>query len=269
MLLRVSEVSIVLAMDLNDRAGWWTCRRENGSLFAHLGNQYLCPVSYANMDLAFIMTFLLIIRSGIERVLVSYDIACQWIKNLQQRLSQYSVSASLNLASLLYWHVVIPKFHLAGHGNDCQLRYNINYTKGAARMSGEMIESGWAQSGSLAIWTRESGPFARRAVLDDHWGAENWLKLRRLRKCIVRSDQRVLCLLLPLGITLLKNVEKGLIWSQTQRAVADNASNRLPTETLVDWEKMRRDFDRDNKQPNPYKEPEVCRSPDYFLSSPC
>ena len=44
-------------------------------------------------------------------------------------------------------------------------------------MTGEMIESGWVQSGSMAIWTRENGPFTRHAALDDHWGAENWQKL--------------------------------------------------------------------------------------------
>lgn len=136
------------------------------------------------MDLALISTLLPAVHSGLTRVLVSYDIGCKWSKKLQDRLSVYSVSSSFKLSSLSYWRVVVPKFHLAGHGKDCQLRFNINLTKGAARMSGEMIESGWAQSGSMAIWTRENGPFARRATLDDHWGSENWRKLRRLRKSI-------------------------------------------------------------------------------------
>jgi len=164
------------------------------SLFFCLGNQYLFPVSYANMDLALISTLRLIISSGITRVLITYDIACQWVKYFSQRLTRYSVSSSFDLAVFTYWLVLIPKFHLLGHAKDCQLNFNLNYTKGAGRMTGEMIESGWAQSGSLAIWTRESGPFARRAVLDDHWGAENWLKLRRLRKWIVCFDQHVSCL---------------------------------------------------------------------------
>jgi hypothetical protein len=136
------------------------------------------------MDLALISTLLHATRSGISRVLVSYDIGCQWSKNLKKRLSSYPVLSSFDLAALAYWQVVVPKFHLAGHGKDCQLGFNINFTKGAAMMSGEMIESNWAQSGSMAIWTRENGPFARRAVLDDHWGSENWRKLRRLRKLI-------------------------------------------------------------------------------------
>jgi len=71
-----------------------------------------------------------------------------------------------------------------------------------------------------------------------------------------------------LGITLLKNLQKALVWSKTQRAVANNASNRLPPETLVDWDKMRRDFDRDRKNPNPYAEPETCKSPRLFCTSP-
>jgi len=220
------------------------------------------------MDLALISTLLLILRSGITRILVSYDIACQWMKYLAQRLALYSVSSSFNLSSLSYWRVVVPKFHLAGHGKDCQLKFNINYTKGAARMTGEMIESGWAQSGSLAIWTRENGPFARRAVLDDHWGSENWLKLRRLRKWIVHFHRRILYLPPPLGITLLKNLEKALVWSETQRAVANNASNRLPPETLANWDKMRQDFDRDNEKPNPYAEPDTCKSHRVFCMFP-
>jgi hypothetical protein len=170
-------------MDSNDQPGWWICRKGNGTSSPYpLTNQCSRLVSYANMDLALLSTLLPAVRSGITRVLVSYDIGCQWSKNLDDRLSLYSVSPTFKLSSLSYWRVVVPKFHLAGHGKDCQLNFNINFMKGAARMTGEMIESGWAQSGPMAIWTRENGPFARRAVLDDHWGSENWLKLRRLRK---------------------------------------------------------------------------------------
>lgn len=142
-------------------------------------------VRYANMDLALLSTLLPAVNSGITRILVSYDIGCQWSKNLENRLSLYSVSSSFKLSSLSYWRVVVPKFHLRGHGKDCQQQFNINFTKGAGMMTGEMIESGWAQSGSMAIWTRENGPFARRAVLDDHWSSENWRKLRRLREWIL------------------------------------------------------------------------------------
>lgn len=134
------------------------------------------------MDFALLSSLLPSLDDGISRVLVSYDIGCQWVKNLQSRISQYSMSASLKLSSLSYWRVVVPKFHLSGHGESCQAVYNINYTKGAGRMDGERIEGGWSLSSSMAVWTRENGPNARRGILDDHWGSLNWQKLLGLCK---------------------------------------------------------------------------------------
>ena len=178
---------IALAMVSNDQPEWWIFRKGNGGLLPTMTsshNRCLHLASYANMDLALFSTLLPAVRSGLTRVLVSYDIGCQWSKNLSKRLTLYPITSSFELSSLDYWRVVLPKFHLAGHGKECQLKFNINFTTGAARMTGEMIESGWAQSGSMTIWTRENGPFARCTVLDDHWGSENWRKLCRLRKLI-------------------------------------------------------------------------------------
>ena len=144
------------------------------------------------MDFALLSTLLILIALGITRILVSYNIACQWIKRLQEWISQYSTLATFNLTSLNYWKVVVPKFHLSGHGQSCQLGYNINSTKGAARMCGEGIESGWSQSGSMPIWIRENGPFARQAILDSHWGECNWQKLLRLRMSLAKPDPHAL-----------------------------------------------------------------------------
>jgi hypothetical protein len=133
------------------------------------------------MDFAFLSTLTPSLKAGISRVLVSYDIGCQWHKNLQTRLNQYAVSLPLQLHNLEYWRVLVPKFHLSGHGDDCQVSFNLAYTKWAGRMDGERIESGWAQTNNMATWTRECGPYARRNILDDHWNASNWRKLLGLR----------------------------------------------------------------------------------------
>jgi len=135
------------------------------------------------MDLALICSLAPSLRAGISRVLLSYDIGCQWHKNLPLRLASYDVSPPLHLANLKYWKVVVPKFHLPGHGTECQLLYNLAYVKWAGRMDGERIEAGWALTAPMATWTRESGPFARRGILDDHWSADNWRKLLGLREC--------------------------------------------------------------------------------------
>ena len=133
------------------------------------------------MDLTLISTLMPSLDAGISRVLVSYNIGCQWEKNLQLRLDSYAVPTP-QISALEYWKVVVPKFHLSGHGAKCQVKFNLGYTKWAGRMDGERIEAGWAQSTSMATWTRESGPNARRNILDNHWNAANWRKLLGLCK---------------------------------------------------------------------------------------
>jgi len=135
------------------------------------------------MDLALICSLTPSLRDGISRVLLSYDIACQWHKNLQTRLTTYNVSLPLPPSNLKYWRVAVPKFHLPGHGTECQVLYNLAYIKWAGRMDGERIEAGWSLTAPMATWTRESGPNARRGILDDHWNADNWRKLLGLREC--------------------------------------------------------------------------------------
>jgi hypothetical protein len=135
-------------------------------------------------------TLLLSLNVGISRVLVSYDIGCQWHKKLQARLNSYEAFPPLDLSTLEYWNVLVPKFHLTGHGPDCQLAYNLAFTKWVGRTDGERIESGWAQTNPMATWTRESGPNARRSILDDHWNTDNWNKSLRLGKLFIFTQQR-------------------------------------------------------------------------------
>ena len=128
------------------------------------------------MDFALVSTLMPSLNAGISRVLVSYDIGCQWEKNAQARFDTYRASAP-DISKLKYWKVVVPKFHLPGHGTKCQVKFNLGYMKWAGRTDGERIEAGWARSTSMATWTRESGPNSRRNILDDHWNASNWQKL--------------------------------------------------------------------------------------------
>ena len=207
------------------------------------------------MDFALLSTLLPSLDDGISRVLVSYDIGCQWVKNLQSRISQYSLSAALNLSSLHYWKVVVPKFHLTGHGESCQVIYNPNYTKGAGRTDGERIEGGWSLSGNMAVWTRENGPNARRAILDDHWGSMNWQKLLGLCKTFLVPHYFFLTL--HLGALLMKNLRRSVRWSKIQRTFALAISAKYPPDILQRWTRIREDFDRNPKKLNPYVEPRI------------
>lgn len=181
----VSAVSTALGMASSDRTVSSISRRVNGNnIFLSFQVHHLIgTISYSNMDFALLSTLTPSLEAGISRVLVSYDIGCQWHKNLQSRLDNYVAFPPRRLSDLKYWKVAVPKFHIAGHGIECQVLYNLAYTKWAGRMDGERIEGGWAQTTGMATWTRESGPNARRNILDDHWNADNWRKLLGLREC--------------------------------------------------------------------------------------
>lgn len=75
-------------------------------------------------------------------------------------------------------------------------------------------------------------------------------------------------LIFHLGVSLLKNLQKSLFWSKTQHTVVNKASECLPTDTLIDWNKMQQEFDQDHTKPNPYEEPDTCKFVRLFLTFP-
>ena len=136
----------------------------------------LSYVRYINTDYVFASSVVGDIEAGIKRVLVSYDIGCQWGVQLQKRLEAYGPPLYIDLGGLSRWRVAIPKFHLVGHGASCQVPFNLALMDGVGLTHGEGVETIWSHSTSLATWSRENGPGARRLYLDDHWGGWNWRK---------------------------------------------------------------------------------------------
>ena len=168
--------------------------RSNGAADLQRGERYgvsmpylcttnLMPRRYINTDYAFASSIATDLNSGIRRLLVTYDIGCQWGINLNTRLSTYLPPLNLNLEKLPFFRVAVPKFHLVGHGASCQVPYNLALIDGAGLTHGEGVETIWSHSTSLATWSRENGPAARHQILDDHWGSWNWRKTITFRKC--------------------------------------------------------------------------------------
>jgi hypothetical protein len=257
MLSPALAVSTAPGMASNDQTVSSISRRVNGEWSCCCCYAYLLTdaTRYSNMDFALLSTLMPSLKAGISRVLISYDIGCQWHKNLQARLDDYTAFPPLQLSDLEYWRVVVPKFHLSAHGAGCQVVFNLSFTKWARRMDGERIESGWAQSNPMATWTRESGPNARRNILDDHWNASNWGKLLGLREYYYRPSLiSPLSNLFRLGTSLEKSLRRSLAWSKSQREAAKLMSGSFETAIVDSWRKMREAFDLDQTKPNPYEE---------------
>lgn len=111
-------------------------------------------------------------------LVVSYDIACQWSKNLGQRAALYGI-LSIGDFRLVY---LIPKWHANAHQADCQTGYSFYYTPYVGRTDGEAPERSWAAINGIASSTKEMGPGSRRDTLDDYFGDYNWRKVIAIRE---------------------------------------------------------------------------------------
>ena len=137
---------------------------------------------YINVDYAVASTLARDLNAGIADIVVTYDIGCRWGLGIRARLEENPAMKGTSLTSLKSWQVAVPKLHLVGHGKRCQATYNLTYMPRVGMTHGEGVETIWSHSTSLATWSRENGPHARHATLDDHWMGWNWKKLVGLRK---------------------------------------------------------------------------------------
>lgn len=135
---------------------------------------------YANIDYG-VASWLKHLHELLIKIL-SYDIICQWFKNLVERLKKLPPHIRLHLAVHLC-KFVIPKLHIYGHKLACQLAFSLNFTPGVGKTDGEGIERTWANMGPVATSTREMGPGSHADTLEDHWSHWNWNKILGFGKC--------------------------------------------------------------------------------------
>ena len=127
--------------------------------------------------------FLSSIRGIIVMLLVSYDIVCQWSKNLEKRIQNFPKALRVDLSkhSVRYG---IPKKHIRVHGPN-HSRFSFNFLKWVGRTYGEGIESQWSHINPVALSAREMSLQGRHELMDDHWGAWNWKKVIGLGTFVV------------------------------------------------------------------------------------
>ncbi|KAF7313212.1 CxC2 domain-containing protein [Mycena kentingensis (nom. inval.)] len=138
---------------------------------------------YANMDYVFFS--LLQHISHLLWVVLSYDIVCQWIKKLKERVKNLEPYIRITVI----WNLVrfvIPKLHILGHVTLCRLLFSLLLLRGGAQTDGEGIERPWSMIGGVAGSTRSSGPGSRSDQLDCHWAFWNWRKMISLAALLRR-----------------------------------------------------------------------------------
>ncbi|KAF8439266.1 hypothetical protein L210DRAFT_3646022 [Boletus edulis BED1] len=152
---------------------------------------------------------------------ISYDIACQWHKNLWTRMMRVPEP----------WHVdhdskditfLVPKFHLPAHVTEY----------------GEAPERGWANINPAASSTKEMGPGSHRDTIDDHFRDWNWKKV------------------VSLGVTILRKIQEAIPEQNDHTEdfveLTQSLSSKYPDLVLI-WEQNVREWEFDAMKPNPFE----------------
>ncbi|KAF9523674.1 hypothetical protein CPB83DRAFT_898542 [Crepidotus variabilis] len=187
---------------------------------------------YLNMDYLFLRSLQ---HNPPSQVVVSYDIACQWSKNLTSRCEEYP--PSLISTNNLVLDFLVPKFHLPAHIDKCQAAYSFNYIPGMGRTDGEAPERGWSDSNEISSSTKEMGPGSRHDTLDDHFGDYNWRKT------------------MALGETYVRKVNEALPAREHQVGAFLEFTCALPASCILEWTSMVQEWERDRSKPNPFLVP--------------
>ncbi|KAH8833463.1 hypothetical protein DL96DRAFT_1703117 [Flagelloscypha sp. PMI_526] len=186
---------------------------------------------YANMDFIFFSALCTVAMT--LSILVSYDIACQWSKNLTTRMEKLPPQLQCSSAKEFIC-TGLPVWHATGHEAKCRMANSLTLMEGAGRSDGEGIERVWSRTNPIASSTKEQGEGSRRDNLDDKFDYEN--------TC------RNLSLVDRLPIKLIVAIEE----VEKETAVFADLDGGVTGYQRDQWLSELEDWQSDKQKPNPY-----------------
>ena len=116
---------------------------------------------------------------------LSYDICCQWSRNLIKRMPQFPPFMRISNDRLRSAKFLIPKFHIYSHVAKCIANYSPNFLRWSAASDLEDPERWWAHINPISMSTREMSEGARNDTIDDHARAWNWRKITKFGMLLI------------------------------------------------------------------------------------
>ena len=126
------------------------------------------------MNIDYALSQALTFCAGIRVLLVMYDVACQYHKNVKSRFNRASSLIPWPVAMIIYWGIGL--FHIHGHQQDYFPKFSPTFIVGAGNIDGEIIETLWAFLNRISGSIRAMATSHRKGVLDDHMNEVNWRK---------------------------------------------------------------------------------------------
>jgi Kyakuja-Dileera-Zisupton transposase len=117
---------------------------------------------------------------GLCRILLSYNIFCQWSKKQPQ--CHTKLPLALQLSPNVHLSGVVPKFHVPAHKQKCHTKFSLNLCPGAGHMDGEGIEHDWANLNPAASSMKEMSEGSHHDTINDLFRDWNYCKILGLGK---------------------------------------------------------------------------------------
>ncbi|KAJ7048169.1 hypothetical protein C8F01DRAFT_1214206 [Mycena amicta] len=187
---------------------------------------------YANMDYILLSALRF---ANVKRLVLSYDIACQWKLHLLERADALAeankLPTHLEIFNIAF---ALPVWHAVAHEPTCQVENSLSYLKGVGRTDGEGIERTWAVLNPVSYATKEMGEGNRHDSIDDKIDHINFEKNIRQGKMLSRKL-----------IVAISERDK-----QTQQF--EEMDESLNDATREAWRTEIEQWERDRSMPNPF-----------------
>ncbi|KAJ7038833.1 hypothetical protein C8F04DRAFT_950863 [Mycena alexandri] len=152
--------------------GGVTCARHNMWRPNGLGDLQIGE-KFCNMDFMF---FASVLNFALLWLILSYDIACQFSKNIWARMPNLPEKYHLNInRENIRW--MVPNFHLPAHKTGCHSPFSFHWLWGAGCTHGETVEQNWEFLNGAAASTKLMGLGARVTALEGLFAFHNWRRL--------------------------------------------------------------------------------------------
>ncbi|KAJ7030300.1 hypothetical protein C8F04DRAFT_961867 [Mycena alexandri] len=161
--------------------GGITCARHNMWRANGIGDLQIGE-RYCNMDFLF---FSAVLNFALMWLILSYNIACQFSKNIWTRMDGLPKKYHLKInKDFVRW--MVPNFHLPPHKKGCHSSFSFHFLWGAGCTHGETVEQNWEFLNGAAASTKLMAPGARAVALEGLLGFHNFRRLVAHRTLLKR-----------------------------------------------------------------------------------
>ncbi|KAF9030912.1 hypothetical protein BJ165DRAFT_1411288 [Panaeolus papilionaceus] len=178
-----------------------------------------------------------LVGSALRRIVITYDIACQWSKNLYKRMKQFPSAMQID-SQKTQLDFAVPSWHINGHGQSCRENFNIGFMPGAARTCREEVEIPWSISNALGPSLAEMAVGAQHDTLNDHFAGWNFRRIVSLRTHLIRR------------------LKEAIKQSKRQEEIYEQLTSTFDERVIDTWSDMMDKWNNDHSAPNPYEEPQ-------------